>query len=234
MRFHTSLDEIDIRSVELPPGVTWHHVREYGSRSRLRAFEIVLEGTSCYGGQWGDRDYRAGTWDEWGVVLGRLFELDPNARVAKVYEGAEHYHEVTGDRFRPDRLPERLCPRHKWNCVDYDRRTHEGVSECPKCGALKRWGPTPPPQPRNDNARTTISLTDSLDWLRTEQRTTPRVWVATPADFLAGHREPDGIDEFDEPDPTLGKYASGGAYTADLRRNPVDLLDRIDELIKEG
>ncbi len=221
MRFHTSLDEIDIRSVELPPGVRWHHVREYGSRSRLRAFEIVLEGTSSYGGQWGDHDYSAGTWDEWGVVLGRLFELDPNARVARVYEGAEHYHEVTGDRFRPDRLPERLCPRHKWNCLDYDRRTGDGVSECPKCGALKYWGRRPPPpQPRNDNARTTISLTDSLDWL---PRTGP---ISAPP-------EVDGVD-FDEPDPQLGKYASGGRYADDLRRNPVDLLDRIDELIKEG
>lgn len=223
MRFHTSLTEADVRSVELPPGVHWHHVRQYGSRSRARGFEIVLEGNSCHGGQFGALDYKAALWDEWGVVLGQLFALDPNARIARVYEGAEHFHYVTGDRFHPFNLPERLCPRHKWGGWD---RNLPSQSWCTKCDAVHRWDWNPDPEPRDDTARTT----------RTErtERTGPRVWTATPADFLAGRCAPPAAAYVPQPDPELGKYASNGAYERDLARNPVDLLDRIDELIKEG
>lgn len=212
MRFHTSLTLADVQSVELPPGVRWHHVREYGSRSRARAFEIVLEGNSCYGGQWGNRDYKAATWDEWGVVLGRLFAMDPNARVARIYEGADHFHYATGERFDRD-MPAQLCPRHKWGGWD---RNQPNMSWCTKCDAVRRWDWNPDPQPRDDTA-----------------------WVAPVAAFVATMRpqapaEVDTDGERYAPDPELGKYASGGAYADDLRRNPVDLLDRIDELIKEG
>lgn len=224
MRFHTSLTMADVRSVELPPGVHWHHVGEHGSRSRARGFEIALEGNSCYGGQWGHLQYKAATWDEWGVVLGRLFELDPNARVARIYEGAEHFHYVTGDRFHPFNLPERLCPRHKWGGWD---RNLPSQSWCTKCDAVHRWDWRADPEPRDDNAR------------NVPERTGPRVWTATPADFLAGRRTPPPeVDTYGERyplDDELGKYASDGAYAADLKRNPVvDLLDRIDELIKES
>ena len=227
MRFHTSLTLHDIRSVELPPGVHWHHVREYGSRSRARAFEIVLEGTSCYGGQFGNRNYSAGTWDEWGVVLGRLFALDPNARVARVYEGAEHYHHVTGNRFDPDNLPERLCPRHKWGGWD---RNYPDMSWCTKCDAVRRWDWRADPEPRDDTAAQRGPTTPEPGAL---------YWIGSPGDFLAGRTTPPRteVDTYGERyprDDELGKYASGGKYAADLARNPVDLLDRIDELIKEG
>lgn len=228
MRFHTSLTLADIRSVELPPGVSWHHVREYGSQSRARGFEIVLEGTSNRGGQWGDRDYSAGTWDEWGVVLGRLFDMDPNARVARIYEGAEHYHYVTGDRFHPNRLPERLCPRHKWD------RHGDSTATCKKgCGAEMRWDWNADPEPRDDTAW----VAPIASFVETMRPGGPRVWTATPADFLAGRTQnprvwPPATTSF--VDPELGKYASDGAYEADLARNPIDLLDRIDELIKEA
>jgi hypothetical protein len=62
-------------------------------------------------------------------------------------------------------------------------------------------------------------------WGRSE--TLRRTAVYTPA--------PDAdLTDYSDNARHLGKYASGGAYAADLERNPVDLLDRIDELIKEG
>lgn len=135
MRIHTALTRADIAAIPLPAGVAFHHLREHGSRSRPRAFEVVLTGSSNYGGQWGHQDYAAATWDEWGVFLGYLFEWDPLARIAGVYADAADFHWQTGHRFVAGRMPLALCKRHRF------RPFEPYVQQCtkPGCSAMRRW-----------------------------------------------------------------------------------------------
>lgn len=113
---------------------------KHGSRSRARAFDFALSGSGNQGGQWGALDYKAATWDEWGMVLAELFKLDPNAIVPRVYESAEHFHWTTGDRYRT-LVPSDQHVRHNW----LSDRDHSGwsaggsyhVNAC-KCGAILR------------------------------------------------------------------------------------------------
>lgn len=133
MRIHTSLTADQVRACTGDTG-TWLHIfREHGSRSHPRAFEVVLSGTSNHRGQAGDDDYYAATWDQWGLFFGRLFDADPTARAANVYDGAADFHWQTGDRFRKGATIQ-LCAQHRWL---YDRAVEGKV--CTKgCGSVIR------------------------------------------------------------------------------------------------
>lgn len=142
MRVHTKLTMEQLRKIELPSGVYWRNLREYGSRSHDRAFNIYLTGTSSrrpntgqYGA--GDGDDYAATWDEWGVALGKIFELDADAR-CPYYADAADYHWQTGDRFHPDALPAELCRQHRWE-PGQALGARASESKCKTCGAVKRW-----------------------------------------------------------------------------------------------
>ena len=138
MRVHTNLSRDQVVAC-VPAGVTIHHMSEHGSRSRPRAFNVVLEGSSIYGGQFGNQDYSAGTWDEWGIFLGALFALDPAAHVGKTYLDADHFHWVTGDRYRAE-AGLTVANQHKRHNWDYKGVAVTGsylVHEC-RCGAIMR------------------------------------------------------------------------------------------------
>ncbi len=84
---------------------------EHGSRSRAKAFEVQLSGSSSYraqGGWW-----LAATWDEWGNFLHFLYGVDDNmlagqpsygydgqddflSKTAEALESHLHYQEITG------------------------------------------------------------------------------------------------------------------------------------------
>lgn len=135
MRIHTNLTYDEINRIPVTPGVAMHACTEHGSRTHPRAFEVILSGNSVFRGQYGDCDFKTATWDEWGVYLGRLFGLDPNARVGNsakcpTYRNADHFHAVTCERYEPTMLPERLCPRHRWVYDGGWTRT------CVKCEAV--------------------------------------------------------------------------------------------------
>lgn len=207
MKFHTNLTLDQMRSVQLPRGVSWYRLEQQGSRSRTRKFDMILTGGSNYGGQFGAQDYAAATWDEWGVVLGRLFELDPSARVPGVYEGFYDFHELTMERYYPSDLPDVLCKRHKWTIGQIR------YQECSKCGAGRSWHTTPigdqnPPSERG------LTPEGEAHWQAHRPSAQAR---AAMADVIAAMRYDD------EPAEDLGKYASNGAYERDL-------LARIDEL----
>lgn len=109
----------------------------HGSRSHRGAFEVSLESTSNSrknSGKYGAGDEYAATWDEWGVFLARLFNLDANAVMGSVkhptYRNAEHFHAVTGNRFESLELPEDTHKRHNW-------QYSVGVTECTKCSATR-------------------------------------------------------------------------------------------------
>lgn len=205
MKFHTKLTLGQMRSVQLPPGVQWYRLTEQGSRSRVRKFDMVLSGGSAYGGQFGAQDYSAATWDEWGVVLGELFVLDPEARVPGTYEGWADFHHLTGDRYHPDDLPLSLCRRHKWT------RYYVCSRQCQKCNAIHRW---------------------HASAIGDQNATTPAARVLTPTD--GGWLRQAVLDSYGKPVPNddLGKYASNGAYAQRFRpTHAEDLLSRIDALI---
>ena len=128
-------DRADIRIM----GITKHR-----SQSRAQAFEVALSGNGTDGGAYGALDYKVATWDEWGIVLNALFDADPELTVPRVYESADHFHWVTGDRYRTLRHGE-IHLRHRWGS-QYDAWTTQAgnsatgsyhVSEC-KCGAILR------------------------------------------------------------------------------------------------
>lgn len=148
MRIHTDKLDTDMRAFrearELA-SVGIERLTLHGSQSRARAFDFLLSGNGRTGEQYGNSgnygatQYKAATWDEWGIFLNHLFDVDPDARVAKVYEGAEHFHWVTGDRYRT-LTPADQHVRHNWLSGDAGGRSATGsyhVQSC-KCGAIVR------------------------------------------------------------------------------------------------
>lgn len=101
MRIHSDiLTEQQIRgAVAEVPGVGIARLTVHGSRNRKRAFEVILSGHSKHGGQYGGLDFRTASWDDWGMVLARLYMLDRELTIPRAYVDLEHFREVTVDRF---------------------------------------------------------------------------------------------------------------------------------------
>jgi len=137
VRFHSSfLEDSDFRRAARTAGVGFTRFDLKGSRSRDRAWDIILTGSSSRNQNMGGED-KAATWDEWGVFLGALFNLDPTAVVPKVYEGGEHYHWSTGNRFLRPLSHEMRHRQHKWEWTGRNVTGAYTVHEC-QCGALMR------------------------------------------------------------------------------------------------
>jgi len=113
-------------------------VTEHGSRSRARAFNVKLTGTSTrrpnpgQGGHTGDT--YAATWDEWGMFLAELFRRDGAATIPNVYPGMGDFEYQTNGRFNA------LTPEnqhggsgHRWEFMGTPRE-----QECATCGAIRR------------------------------------------------------------------------------------------------
>lgn len=78
----------------------------HGSRSRDHAFDVNLEGESRRRPNSGasGATYASGyaaTWDQWGVFLSILFDLDPNM-VTPYYADRDEFNTRTAGRFQPD------------------------------------------------------------------------------------------------------------------------------------
>lgn len=118
-------------------GVDLVDYSESGSRSRKRAYNFSLSGSSPYQRGFGAGG-QAATWDEWGIFLNYLFKIDPNAHCGKnSYLSAEHFHWMTGDRFRHlSRANQHK--RHKWGLGQANCTGAYSVSRC-ECGAIQRW-----------------------------------------------------------------------------------------------
>jgi hypothetical protein len=119
MRIHTNLTAEDfgqlVAAPKLKADVYMERWYEYGSRSRARAFDVILRGlhsTTRDGikrrrpnlGASRDRDYTdqwAATHDEWGWFLAALFEADPTA-TCYAYDGRDDFHEKTMGDYLPD------------------------------------------------------------------------------------------------------------------------------------
>ena len=129
MRIHSSvLKASDIKDIvrEVAGGfVTVEGAEDRGSRKRRGAVELRLSGSSNYKSQGGD--YKAATWDEWGIVINAIFERDCEAIVGQ-YGSLFTFDNCTQGRF-DDLTPANQHKRHKW--VYFAPRQFE----C-ECGAM--------------------------------------------------------------------------------------------------
>lgn len=131
MRIHSNaLTSLDIyRATDALDGV-YVQVTPVGSRSHDGAFEVRLTGTSTRRTMDG-RD-QAATWDEWGVFIAAVYEVDPVAVFGSVkapnYRDSNHFHAVTRYRFDADGLPSDTHQQHRWEYGGV-------VQQCSKCSA---------------------------------------------------------------------------------------------------
>ena len=121
---HTATREAGMRGV-------YADVIAKGSRSRKRGFEVKLSGTNTRlqnPGTSRDRSVeQAATWDEWGMFINALYQLDSNAIIGP-YRFQQHFDEVTYSRFEALTAPY-AHGNHKWE------NRGDGTSQCKFCEA---------------------------------------------------------------------------------------------------
>lgn len=105
-------------------GAIVEYVREHGSRTRARSYDFYITGNSSHRPGFGKEtigEYAA-TWDQWGLLLGHLFSIDPDAHTGRCgYRSSADFHYKTAHRFVPGFIrPEDTHRRHKWQ-PNYDR-----------------------------------------------------------------------------------------------------------------
>lgn len=153
MRIHTDTLEAHqiYRAANDMPDV-YVDITRRGSRKRNHAFELSISAEPRKGrrprnsGNRGSDGYdAAATWDEWGVIFARLFDIDPDM-TCYAYDGADHYHWSTGDRFRDPATLE-MHDQHRWEWVPRPSGSPFHESRC-KCGAVRRWGTMPSKEDR--------------------------------------------------------------------------------------
>lgn len=119
MRIHT--DSLDIGDIEAAlsranrgvQAVYLDGCTRFGSRSRARAYEVVLrarDGRDRYGkvrtwpnsGSYGAEtgEGKAATYDEWGHFLAEVFVADPEA-IAGYYKSAADFEDKTRGKYKP-------------------------------------------------------------------------------------------------------------------------------------
>jgi choline dehydrogenase-like flavoprotein len=136
MRIHSdTLDGLELRKAANLAGVNFTRLSLHGSRKREAAFDVILTGDSPRR-QNGGEDMAA-TWDQWGIFLGALFATDADM-VTPYYANAEHFHWVTGDRFKNFDRAEDHVKGHKWRFAGDSVSGSYSVQEC-QCGAINRW-----------------------------------------------------------------------------------------------
>lgn len=142
MKIHTNLlTSHDVYAATMAGGMRGVNVEcvTQGSRSRKRGLTVHLTGNSTRrpnGGNRGankDSDGYAATWDEWGMFLQYLFDLDPDAIATGAYNGLDDFGMKTNWRFE-GLTADKACPNHKWEYAGVPRE-----HTCKKCEAVRRF-----------------------------------------------------------------------------------------------
>jgi hypothetical protein len=138
MKLHTDkITRADLYNAARYAGVSLNEVTEQGSRSRAGGFQVYLEGSSNH--QSNGRPHKAATWDEWGIFMAYLYEIDPVAMWGNKswgYSDVEDFNRKTQDRFTKG-IPYDLHTQHKWS-YDYQRSRGFGgqvYHNCTGCSA---------------------------------------------------------------------------------------------------
>lgn len=104
MRIHgNTVTDADLYVAAVKAGVDLQRQTRHGSRSRNRAYDVILSGSSRYwanSGSYGADGFKAATWNEWGWFLSYLFSVDPRLTVPRVYADARDFHLKTHGEFR--------------------------------------------------------------------------------------------------------------------------------------
>lgn len=132
MRIHTDkLTWQDMNDAARIARVGFTRLGQYGSRSRNRAFDVILNGESRRRQNQGE-DFAA-TWDQWGVFLAVLFSRDPEM-VTPYYTDKGSFDFRTFDRFDGDVWPADAHGDHtfRYSGIPYQQK-------CTKCSAKQRW-----------------------------------------------------------------------------------------------
>lgn len=109
-------------------GVHTIKIDECKARKAKRRFDVLLAGTSnrnAYGST-----IRAALWDEWGLFIAGLYEMDSDAIVGD-YKDKGDFLLKTDWRFS-DLQPEDIC-NHHWQYAGTPRE-----QECSKCDTVRR------------------------------------------------------------------------------------------------
>lgn len=95
MRIHTDND-LSLSLAARTAGVSLAYVKQHGSKSRARAYEVALNGSSPYqcAHRTAESGDKAATWDEWGIFLDALFDQDPHL-IAGPYKGRNDFLDQT-------------------------------------------------------------------------------------------------------------------------------------------
>lgn len=107
------------------------------SRSHGTKYSVSLTGNSNHrpGFAKGYGDDYAATWDEWGMFIEALFQVDPAARIG-IYPDHETFREVTFLRF--DALTPLFSHKmHKWVSQGH------GMEACKGCNAERNYSDLP-------------------------------------------------------------------------------------------
>lgn len=152
MRIHTNhpLPDSIFTNARQAAGVQHEKYSHHGSRTHATAREVILTGDSNRATNqrhaWPHDEYtpRAASWDQWGIYLAFIFEQDPTARMT-YYRSAEHFHEVTGNRFNVAEGGLRSTTdvgyqktSHKWQ-YDYERSAPLSGPVVLHCVNGKHW-----------------------------------------------------------------------------------------------
>jgi hypothetical protein len=141
MIIHTSADAHTVHTAAKLARVNFDRMAERGSRTHDRAFDVTLTGESARlpnGGRsgryvFGQANVHAATWDQWGVFIGAIFDVDPDARMS-YYSNAADFHEQTSWRFE-DGWPTDAHGDHRWDFVA------PFTFGCKRCSAVERHKP---------------------------------------------------------------------------------------------
>lgn len=135
MRIHTSATFQDVVRAAQIARVDLVVCSEHGSRSAERAFEVKLEGASRRrpnGGSSGAGSGYAADWDQWGVFLNYLFNIDPNTH-CWAYKDSGDFDNKTESRFFKIGFPDDYHGDHRF---EYD---YPYTQKCSRCSAVRRW-----------------------------------------------------------------------------------------------
>lgn len=138
MRIHSdTLTQLNLHEAARHARAEFGRLTVHGSRKRKQGFDVTLTGESRRrpnGGNRGAGDDYAATWDQWGVFLSFLFNLDPYM-VTPYYADAEEFDTRTASRFDvPGQWPSDAHGDHtfRWDGIPREQ-------SCTKCSAIQRW-----------------------------------------------------------------------------------------------
>lgn len=115
MKIHADTLTLNQLHDAVPNGCYIAQEEEVGSRKRDHAFEVRLSGSSKYGLGYECAGHKAATWDEWGIFINSIFEVEPTA-ICGMYDGRNDFIDKTQaeyeriSTYRQDLLPTHSAP----------------------------------------------------------------------------------------------------------------------------